>query len=136
MDGGGFKRDYPRSHDRGPIEAQRRRSRLPARKATIRGHMTAAPLKLSSSLMVKVGSIFYPRSHDRGPIEARPRLHWMLWWRRIYPRSHDRGPIEAVAEAQGESSLPGSIRGHMTAAPLKHQWRGTLPAVARLSAVT
>ena len=39
--------NYPRSHDRGPIEANRfEASRVCGRNDAIRGHMTAAPLKL------------------------------------------------------------------------------------------
>ena len=59
---------FPRSHERGPIEAN----------ATIRGTTPDGT---------------FPRSHERGPIEAsgNPAQPTALQ----FPRSHERGPIEA-----------------------------------------
>ena len=80
---------YPRSHDRGPIEARLRR------------HGRTAL------------SVNYPRSHDRGPIEA-SRPASTPDNEPNYPRSHDRGPIEAARRCQREGfqNLEGSPRSH------------------------
>ena len=40
-------------------------------------------------------------------------------YRDVYPRSHDRGPIEAISSGGIASGPSFTIRGHMTAAPLK-----------------
>ena len=62
----------PQSNDRGPIEAglgiaKRRRYSSHA----LRGHMTAAPLKLLPGNTIELRAASdSPRSHDRGPIEA------------------------------------------------------------------
>ncbi len=69
----------------------------------IRGHMTAAPLKLSIAKLTGPRCHPYPRSHDRGPIEASPSCAgWKM--ERSYPRSHDRGPVEA--SKTGRPRLP------------------------------
>ena len=61
--------EFPRSNDRGPIEA-----------TTVSAE---PPLVVS-----------FPRSNDRGPIEARG-WSWNAQAGRLFPRSNDRGPIEA-----------------------------------------
>ena len=63
-------RKFPRSHERGPIEARPHEKKLRGR------------------------SRRFPRSHERGPIEAQ----WLvggLYRVELFPRSHERGPIEA-----------------------------------------
>ena len=88
---------YPRSHDRGPIEA--RSWRLSGFSDTW---------------------LAYPRSHDRGPIEAGMLRGGLNVEGEAYPRSHDRGPIEAITyRVATEKNGSRPIRGHMTAAPLK-----------------
>ncbi len=85
-------RCFPRSHDRGPIEAKRlgvMRLDPPA----FRGHMTAAPLMPSGSIPT-IASI----QTFRGHMTAAP----------LKPS----GSIPTIASIQ-------TFRGHMTAAPLK-----------------
>ncbi len=87
--GGGF----PRSYDRGPIEAD------------------------DVDLAVPHGRRF-PRSYDRGPIEATYALS-MTYASVTFPRSYDRGPIEA-SSCPSIGQFPGrNFRDHMIAAPLK-----------------
>src|SRR5437016_4597621 len=62
---------FPRSIDRGPIEA-------------------CKPTPASWPLLS------FPRSIDRGPIEARQGVRACRCWRALFPRSIDRGPIEAA----------------------------------------
>ena len=85
---------YPRSHDRGPIEALR-------------------------GLVPRLRAVCYPRSHDRGPIEAGDERKSHAKASASYPRSHDRGPIEANLLPVDGLAVDPAIRGHMTAAPLK-----------------
>ncbi len=88
--------DFPRSHDRGPIEAMFGKDFPCSDPTAFRGHMTAAPLKRGRGRRGRSGGLGrFPRSHDRGPIEAR---RWGLW------------ELEQTWNA---------FRGHMTAAPLK-----------------
>src|SRR5438094_418231 len=65
---------------------------------TLRGHVTAAPLKLKDKES-PCGTAACP------------------------PRSRDRGPIEAIAGPPPPSTSPASLRGHVTAAPLKQRRR-------------
>ncbi len=61
---------FPRSHDRGRIEAARYRPAKPM-SVTFHGHMTVAALKRVVEEIGGYGAGFFPRSHDRGRIEAR-----------------------------------------------------------------
>ena len=60
---------FPRSHERGPIEAYARRWGL-RREFYFRAHMSAAPLKQAASRSWRISLRPFPRSHERGPIEA------------------------------------------------------------------
>src|SRR5579875_2472922 len=67
------RNQFPRSPDRGPIEA------LPAcwglsASPYFRDHQIAAPLKRASEIRSGEFSPGFPRSLDRGPIEAAARL--------------------------------------------------------------
>ncbi len=60
---------FPRSHERGPIEATRR-NRRPTCGPCFRVLMNAAPLKQIVTKGVGGDPGGFPRSHERGPIEA------------------------------------------------------------------
>ena len=74
--------------------------------------------------------MLYPRLHDRGPIEASISSVVARSASRDYPRSHDRGPIEALKPVVGSPMDWRSIRGHMTAAPLKRSKPSALDRLA------
>ncbi len=85
--------EFPRSHERGPIEA------------------VCPP-----SWLREWDS--FPRSHERGPIEARGWRDAGDRRQGRFPRSHERGPIEA----DGIQVLARSVadfRARTSAAPLK-----------------
>ena len=84
---------FPRSHERGPIEAIP--TQPPFRSFyTFRVHTNAAPLKPILRLGVLTLRQPFPRSHERGPIEA-SRCSGAFRLATFFPRSHERGPIEA-----------------------------------------
>ena len=60
----------PRSHERGPIEADSLPLRT-RRQTPFRAHMSAAPLKPEEGREAELLVERLPRSHERGPIEAR-----------------------------------------------------------------
>ena len=64
---------FPRSHERGPIEAVLIGSDDVAAMRTFRVHTNAAPLKRKPHLRSVGPSPSFPRSHERGPIEANRR---------------------------------------------------------------
>src|SRR5207244_230917 len=85
---------FPRSIDRGPIEAIREWSS----KGTFRhfrDRLIAAPLKLWHDTAFPSTDYTFPRSIDRGPIEADKKLLARVI-HIVFPRSIDRGPIEAT----------------------------------------
>ncbi len=86
---------FPRSHDRGPIEAPR------------------------LGVFNTASNFSFPRSHDRGPIEAIHYVGGCVCIFGFFPRSHDRGPIEALWHLFIPIFVKRTFRGHMTAAPLK-----------------
>ena len=64
---------FPRSRERGPIEAASDPSSATIRSASFRAHVSAAPLKrVVAGHYVVVDSAVFPRSRERGPIEAAP----------------------------------------------------------------
>jgi hypothetical protein len=89
---------FPRSSERGPIEACRSSRRSPT-VAHFRTHLSAAPLKLGS----QVGTVC--------------QLD-------VFPRLSERGPIEAPYCGTGRSGRLAYFRVHLNAAPLKAR---TLP---------
>ncbi len=89
-------RAFPRSIDRGPIEAARSRIGR-SRTLDFRDQLIAAPLKPTSAAS-DVTALAFPRSIDRGPIEALAACP-ALPRGRAFPRSIDRGPIEASTAA-------------------------------------
>ncbi len=84
---------FPRSHDRGRIEA-------------LRACRFAPP------------SPSFPRSHDRGRIEASTAPARPLG-QCGFPRSHDRGRIEATSDYNAAKTAASPFHGHMTVAALK-----------------
>src|SRR5215471_12707220 len=62
--------DFPRSIDRGPIEASRPHTRRCTCRP-FRDPLIAAPLKLARRRILPWPNPTFPRSIDRGPIEAR-----------------------------------------------------------------
>ncbi len=60
---------FPRSTERGPIEALRgRSSNAPTRR--FRARQSAAPLKPEGVEVLRLEQDVFPRSTERGPIEA------------------------------------------------------------------
>src|SRR5579875_293003 len=87
---------FPRSFDRGPIEAMRIERTRDTRTDYFRDHLIAAPLMLGVVCGRAVCKDLFPRSFDRGPIEAwRPAGDQI--GKTLFPRSFDRGPIEALS---------------------------------------
>ena len=110
---------FPRSRERGPIEADRRWaqgwwfgwyfrahvSAAPLKRRMhaacshhakdFRAHVSAAPLKPPASRRGQRSTATFPRSRERGPIEARKRTSCAISPKR-FPRSRERGPIEAA----------------------------------------
>ena len=116
--GGWFRKGgFPRSLERGPIEAHRH-SRSWRFVRNFRVHWNAAPLKplpLSSRRYEWRG---FPRSLERGPIEAGPPRFCTVP-SRSFPRSLERGPIEAWDWGRAARSECCYFRVHWNAAPLK-----------------
>ncbi len=92
-----YLKTSPRSRERGPIEAVGPDVTVIGLCASLRAHVSAAPLKLMYRVSVSI-ICSSPRSRERGPIEAMRLLR--LWpRRRCSPRSRERGPIEATKSA-------------------------------------
>jgi len=87
--------DFPRSHERGPVEASTTPARTTAARGPFRALTSAAPLKPTCHSPPKEKPARFPRSHERGPVEASSpwptRTKWLC-----FPRSHERGPVEAA----------------------------------------
>src|SRR5437660_9756153 len=96
------RRPFPRSIDRGPIEAQDDYRQALELQGYFRDRLIAAPLK---------------------------RITRITPWPRIspFPRSIDRGPIEAQEEKPGQF-IPAHFRDRLIAAPLKRSKRLYSPA--------
>src|SRR5258708_15976891 len=86
--------EFPRSRDRGPIEAMKCRGSTAAARKHFRDHVIAAPLKHHTHRTVRLILAPFPRSRDPGPIEAISPLAGPPG-ELVLPRSRDRGPIEA-----------------------------------------
>src|SRR6516225_4076730 len=85
---------FPRSIERGPIEACYPRPRL-APLPYFRAQLSAAPLKQGVRHYKIILAAQFPRSIERGPIEAMLSLTILLLSMIVFPRSIERGPIEA-----------------------------------------
>ena len=103
--------EFPRSADRGPIEARVASRCRSIRLRDFRDQLIAAPLKHACATRHACGAARFPRSADRGPIEARWR-HALQRRHPLFPRSADRGPIEALRRASvvgsGSAAFPRS----------------------------
>src|SRR5579883_521721 len=132
---------FPRSSERGPIEAAIPRN-LSIHSCHFRAHPSAAPLKPISKPFTFSATKTFPRSSERGPIEASrkdgpregkdfhfrahpsaaplklQRIHFSQHSRFRFPRSSERGPIEA-RERMEYSPRQGNFRAHPSAAPVK-----------------
>jgi hypothetical protein len=87
---------FPRSTERGPIEASSGNSCVTDNASDFRVQQNAAPLKRGIDYPIYVSFLLFPRSTERGPIEAsRTYLHGTRNWY-SFPRSTERGPIEAM----------------------------------------
>ena len=123
---------FPRSSERGPIEAVHRLVAATRCVAShFRAHRSAAPLKHVSDQSRRCRRAHeFPRSSERGPIEATqsplepPDLH-------RFPRSSERGPIEARSCESRLLTAQESydFRAHRSAAPLKPDPRRTSFAI-------
>src|SRR5579875_719098 len=71
---GGRSLLFPRSFERGPIEAKKPLVCVSWRSSYFRAHLSAAPLKLLHSLHFAPLYLEFPRSFERGPIEASTAL--------------------------------------------------------------
>jgi len=86
---------FPRSRERGPIEAMYIGLMSNPDATGFRAHVSAAPLKQLVFVQLQQVAAWFPRSRERGPIEARP-LNYLT------------------------SSRSSGFRAHVSAAPLKH----------------
>src|SRR5579875_810992 len=86
---------FPRSPDRGPIEAGVVGGWPEGQPLDFRDHQIAAPLKHCALTLKRKMDVIFPRSPDRGPIEALSVCAWCWSCAAAFPRSPDRGPIEA-----------------------------------------
>ena len=111
---------FPRSSERGPIEALGILTMLSTVGNYFRAHLSAAPLKLANQIAGRRNVTGFPRSSERGPIEAResscPLAHLAHGG---FPRSSERGPIEAQTMRYRSSRRILNFRAHLSAAPLK-----------------
>src|SRR5271157_1101036 len=101
---------FPRSRERGPIEAWRGLRGGARDRAHFRAHVSAAPLKQLKFQRLELGLRIFPRSRERGPIEAGPRL--------------------------GRSRCSLHFRAHVSAAPLKPrypEWNGDYGKISALT---
>ncbi len=86
---------FPRSNERGSIEAKQRQA-MSGKSMAFRVQTNAAPLKRTPGTEYSRRIEGFPRSNERGSIEAAlPRRSLRRW--RDFPRSNERGSIEAVA---------------------------------------
>ena len=84
---------FPRSHERGPIEAYLHLLNFALIFFFPRSH-ERGPIEARDFVSDELPDSSFPRSHERGPIEAVP-LGTLLVASAFFPRSHERGPIEA-----------------------------------------
>ena len=61
---------FPRSNERGPVEATKRYCRKSPPRGNFRARMSAAPLKPPVSRHNFRAGFRFPRSNERGPVEA------------------------------------------------------------------
>ncbi len=74
---------FPRSSERGPIEALLA-EQCHQNLSYFRAHLSAAPLKLVPERDIGEGEVVFPRSSERGPIEAPcPPCPGLQGWVRI-----------------------------------------------------
>ena len=64
---------FPRSTERGPVEAVTLRGRGPDRAGPFRARLSAAPLKHAEIASIIRANCTFPRSTERGPVEAREK---------------------------------------------------------------
>src|SRR5579885_3290495 len=100
---------FPRSSERGPIEASSRSCRTIRPLHHFRAHPSAAPLKLETADTEFLLEEVFPRSSERGPIEA-----------------------QTVTTFRARSA---NFRAHPSAAPLKLQVPGVAYLVSFISAL-
>src|SRR5579875_3119370 len=127
---------FPRSPDRGPIEA--RKAPLMPRPASFhfRDHQIAAPLKLFL-LQNQSSSLPYFRDHQIAAPLKLTELRHCASGERAFPRSPDRGPIEASKALRLAIGWV-HFRDHQIAAPLKQilalaeiEYRTPISAITR-----
>ncbi len=112
------RNQFPRSPDRGPIEA------LPAcwlrsASAYFRDHQIAAPLKQRNSPMHGLAKFPHFRDHQiAAPLKRASEIR-SGEFSPGFPRSPDRGPIEAAARLRQRCLPRPDFRDHQIAAPLK-----------------
>ncbi|GEM_PF-1192902 len=110
---------FPRSPDRGPIEAGVVGGWPEGQPLDFRDHQIAAPLKHCALTLKRKMDVIFPRSPDRGPIEASKALA-----ARSTVASHFRdhqiaAPLKHCPFAPGAGAAPPHFRDHQIAAPLK-----------------
>src|SRR5579875_1985865 len=110
---------FPRSPDRGPIEAGGVGGWPEGQPLDFRDHQIAAPLKHCALTLKRKMDVIFPRSPDRGPIDASKALA-----ARSTVASHFRdhqiaAPLKHCPFAPGAGAAPPHFRDHQIAAPLK-----------------
>jgi len=95
---------FPRSDDRGPIEAcNGRRVCIPS--TDFRDQMIAAPLKRRAFGVRPLGSTDFRDQMIAAPLKPACGS-WAAALSSSFPRSDDRGPIEAMSWRRGTSARP------------------------------
>ena len=114
---------FPRSSERGPIEAAPYAAALFCDVVYFRAHRSAAPLKRARVHRCSYRRAYgFPRSSERGPIEAwavrcLPRLS-------LYFRAHrSAAPLKLARYLEELKELLRHFRAHRSAAPLKRRSR-------------
>ena len=127
---GSQPRCFPRSTERGPIEASAPLSRA-SRSCAFRVQQNAAPLKRFCLLVVIVFLVAFRVQQNAAPLK--PSFDAFCLPNPDFPRSTERGPIEARFDHIVAHGQP-PFRVQQNAAPLKQAGAGALRRVLALSA--
>ncbi len=84
---------FPRSSERGPIEASRRPAAIRS-SSNFRAHLSAAPLKQHAARLDDFLAVEFPRSSERGPIEARFLPAIWEWFSRHFRAHLSAAPLK------------------------------------------
>ncbi len=109
---------FPRSYERGSIEASPHRLPKTARWRCFHVHMNVALLKRVPGDLKHIADGEFPRSYERGSIEAAHQVPTRLRLA-AFPRSYERGSIEASCRPNKCTRRRTCFHVHMNVALLK-----------------